>query len=122
VADATGAEPVPVRDLMDAEPDPFWEVEDDWLQHLDIDHSDMVEQIARRLPPSLRIGRARPLSIDRYGIGIRVEGPRVNGVGQDHDVRMPFANPVSDVTELGRALRILAGCPFMNGLRARDRH
>lgn len=65
----------------------------------------------------MRIGRARPLSIDRYGVGIRVEGQ-----GQDHDVRVPFANPVSDVTELGRALRVLAGCPFMNGLRARDHH
>lgn len=117
VADATGAEPVPVRDLMNADPDPFWEVEGGWLQHLDSDHSDMVEQIARRLPPSLRIGRARPLSIDRYGVGIRVEGQ-----GQDHDMRVPFANPVSDVTELGRALRVLAGCPFMNGLRARDHH
>lgn len=117
VADATGAEPLSVRDLMAAEPDPFWEVEGGWLQHLDSDHSDMVHQIARRLPPSLRTGRPRPLSIDRYGVGIRVEGP-----SDDHDVRIPFASPVDDVTELSKALRVLAGCPFMNGLRARDHH
>lgn len=118
VADATGAEPLPVRDLVAADPDPFWEEESAWLQHLDGDHSDMIEQIARRLPPSLRVGRARPLSIDRYGLGIRMEN--TGGSGNDHDVRIPFASPVADVTELSRALRILAGCPFMNGLRARD--
>ena len=27
--------------------------------------------------------------------------------------------PVNDVTGLGRAIRVLMGCPFLNGLRAR---
>jgi hypothetical protein len=37
VADSTGAEPVAVDDLLSAEPDPFWEMETSWLQHLDED-------------------------------------------------------------------------------------
>ncbi len=37
----------------------------------------------------------------------------------DHDVRLPFAKPVDDVTGLSQAIRVLMGCPFLNGLRAR---
>lgn len=114
-ADSTGAEPVPVRDLLRADPDPFWEIEGDWLRHLDTDHAEMIAAIARRLPPSLRVGRPRPLSLDRFGIGLRIESET-----GDQDVRVPFPHPVADSTELSRALRILVGCPFMNGLRARD--
>ncbi|MGB7362770.1 MAG: DUF2470 domain-containing protein, partial [Rhodococcus sp. (in: high G+C Gram-positive bacteria)] len=122
-ADATGAEPVTVQDVMNAEPDPFWDVEDGWLVHLDRDHPELVDHIARRLPPSLRTGRARPSSIDRYGIGLRIEGSSIDDDqdqdNRDHDVMIPFPAPVSDSTELCRALRVLAGCPFLNGLRAR---
>ncbi len=114
VADSTGAEPVAVDDLLAAEPDPFWEMETSWLQHLDEDHTDLVDQLARRLPPSLRQGRIRPLGIDRYGIRLRIESDH-----GDNDVRLGFAEPVDDTTALSRALRVLAGCPFLNGLRAR---
>lgn len=114
VADSTGAEPVAVDDLLTAEPDPFWEMETSWLQHLDEDHTDLVTQLARRLPPSLRQGRIRPLGIDRYGIRLRIESDH-----GDNDVRLGFAEPVDDTIALSRALRVLAGCPFLNGLRAR---
>lgn len=114
VADSTGAEPVAVEDLLAAEPDPFWEMETSWLQHLDEDHTDLVNQLARRLPPSLRQGRIRPLGIDRYGIRLRIESDH-----GDNDVRLGFAEPVDDTMALSRALRVLAGCPFLNGLRAR---
>ncbi|MET0198815.1 DUF2470 domain-containing protein [Rhodococcus sp. RS1C4] len=114
VADSTGAEPVAVDDLLSAEPDPFWEMETSWLQHLDEDHADLVNQLARRLPPSLRQGRIRPLGIDRYGIRLRIESDY-----GDNDVRLGFAEPVDDTMALSRALRVLAGCPFLNGLRAR---
>lgn len=56
----------------------------------------------------------RLLGIDRYGIQLRVEGAE-----SDHDVRLPFNEPVNDTAGLSQALRILAGCPFLNGLRAR---
>jgi hypothetical protein len=113
-ADATGAEAVALSALLAAAPDPFCAMESCWLQHIDADHHDVVDRLAARLPVSLRRGLVRPLGIDRYGVRLRVE----NADG-DHDVRLPFASPVDDVTGLSRAIRILMGCPFLNGLRAR---
>jgi len=113
-ADSTGAESVPVATLLDARPDPFSAMESCWLQHLDADHRDVVERLADRLPGPLRRGRVRPLSLDRYGVALRVE----SGDG-DHDVRLPFTAPVDDVAGLSQAIRVLMGCPFLNGLRAR---
>ncbi|MBH0778954.1 DUF2470 domain-containing protein [Nocardia bovistercoris] len=112
MADATGAEAVCVDDLRMAQPDPFCAVESAWLQHMDADHADMVAQLARHLPPKLQRGAVHPLAIDRYGITLRVEG-----VDGDHDFRLPFNAPADDVEALSRAVRTLAGCPFLNGLR-----
>jgi hypothetical protein len=114
VADSTGAESVGLNTLLAAQPDPFCEMESCWLQHMDSAHRDVVERLATRLPTSLRRGRVRPLGLDRYGVQLRVE----NEDG-DHDVRLPFAKPVDDVTGLSQAIRVLMGCPFLNGLRAR---
>lgn len=114
VADSTGAESVPLGTLLSAHPDPFCAMESSWLQHLDSAHRDVVDRLAARLPNPLRRGRVRPLGLDRYGVRLRVEDD--NG---DHDVRLPFAQPVDDVTGLSRAIRVLMGCPFLNGLRAR---
>jgi hypothetical protein len=114
IADATGAESVELRDLLAARPDPFCVLESSWLQHIDADRGEVVDLLASRLPGPLRRGRIRPLGLDRYGLRLRVE--RADG---DHDVRLPFAAPVNDVTGLGRAIRVLMGCPFLNGLRAR---
>lgn len=113
-ADTTGAESVGIEDVLDSAPDPFAALETAWLQHLDEDHADIVARIARRIPVQARTGRVRPLGVDRYGLRLRVEAG-----GGDHDVRIPFHEPVDDPTELGRAVRLLAGCPFMNGLRPR---
>lgn len=114
IADATGAESVDVGDLLAARPDPFCALESSWLQHIDADHREIVDLLAARLPAPMRRGRVHPLGLDRYGLRLRVE--RADG---DHDVRLPFAAPVNDVTALGRAIRVLMGCPFLNGLRAR---
>lgn len=114
VADATGAESVPVGALLDARPDPFCAMESHWVQHMESAHRDMVDRLASRLPMTLRHGHVRPLGLDRYGVQLRVE--REDG---DHDVRLPFSKPVDDVTGLSRAIRTLMGCPFLNGLRAR---
>jgi hypothetical protein len=114
IADATGAESVGVGDLLSARPDPFCAMESCWLQHIDSEHRDVVDLLASRLPAPLRCGQVRPLGLDRYGVRLRVE--KLDG---DHDVRLPFAAPVDDVTALGRAIRVLMGCPFLNGLRAR---
>lgn len=117
VADASGAEPVALQDLLDAAPDPFCEMETAWLQHLDEDHGDLVDMLTRKVPAYLRTGRVRPLSIDRYGLRLRVE----DNTG-DRDVWLPFAAPVDDALSLSRAIRILVGCPFLNGLRAGGSH
>jgi hypothetical protein len=114
VADSTGAESVGVSALLQARPDPFAVMESCWLQHLEAAHREVVDRLADRLPTTLRRGRVRPLGLDRYGVRLRVE----NDEG-DHDVRLPFAKPVDDVTGLSQAIRILMGCPFINGLRAR---
>jgi len=51
--------------------------------------------LAAGLPTGLRRGRVRPLGLDRYGVGLRVE----NDEG-DHDVRLAFAEPVENATEV----------------------
>jgi hypothetical protein len=114
VADSTGAEAVGVSTLLGARPDPFCAMESCWLQHMESAHRDVVDRLATRLPMTLRRGRVRPLGLDRYGVQLRVEGD-----DGDHDVRLPFAKPVDDVTGLSQAIRVLMGCPFLNGLRAR---
>jgi Protein of unknown function (DUF2470) len=114
VADSTGAESVGVSALLGARPDPFCEMESCWLQHMESAHREVVDRLASRLPIPLRRGRVRPLGLDRYGVQLRVEGD-----DGDHDVRLPFAKPVDDITGLSQAIRILMGCPFLNGLRAR---
>jgi uncharacterized protein DUF2470 len=114
VADSTGAEAVGVGALLGARPDPFCAMESCWLKHMESAHREVVDRLASRLPMPLRRGRVRPLGLDRYGVQLRVEGD-----DGDHDVRLPFAKPVDDVTGLSQAIRILMGCPFLNGLRAR---
>lgn len=114
VTDATGAEPVSVGDLLDARPDPFCALESSLLWHLDSAHSDVLARLVSRLPAPLRRGHVRPLGLDRYGVRFRVEGD-----DRDHDVRLPFHKPVDDMTGLSQAIRVLMGCPFINGLRAR---
>ena len=114
VADSTGAESVGLSTLLAAEPDPFYALESCWLQHLESAHRDVVDRLADRLPTQLRRGRVRPLGLDRYGVQLRVED-----ADGDHDVRLPFAKPVDDVTGLSQAIRVLMGCPFLNGLRSR---
>lgn len=114
VTDATGAEPVTVEDLLAARPDPFCALESSLLWHLDTAHSDVVARLVSRLPAPLRRGHVRPLGLDRYGVRFRIEGD-----DRDHDVRLPFHKPVDDMTGLSQAIRVLMGCPFINGLRAR---
>jgi hypothetical protein len=114
VADSTGAESIGVGTLLGARPDPFCAMESCWLQHMESAHREAVDRLATRLPMALRRGRVRPLGLDRYGVQLRVETD-----DGDHDVRLPFAKPVDDVTGLSQAIRVLMGCPFLNGLRAR---
>jgi Domain of unknown function (DUF2470) len=114
VTDATGAEPVSVEGLLSARPDPFCEIESTLLWHLATAHDDVFARLVSKLPAPLRRGQVRPLGLDRYGVRFRVEGN-----DGDHDIRLPFHRPVDDMTGLSQAIRVLMGCPFVNGLRAR---
>jgi hypothetical protein len=114
VADSTGAESVGLSALLGARPDPFCAMESCWLQHMESAHREVIDRLASRLPITLRRGRVRPLGLDRYGMQLRVEGD-----DGDHDVRLPFAKPVDDISGLSQAIRVLMGCPFLNGLRSR---
>ena len=115
VTDATGAEAVEAAALLAARPDPFCTLESCWIKHLDAAHRDVVARLAARLPARLRRGDVRPLGIDRYGMRLRVESAE-----GDRDVRLPFRKPVDDIVGLSQAIRVLMGCPFVNGLRARQ--
>ena len=115
VTDATGAEAVDAAALLAARPDPFCALESCWIKHLDTAHRDVVARLAARLPGRLRRGDVRPLGVDRYGMRLRVES-----ADGDRDVRLPFREPVDDVVGLSQAIRVLMGCPFVNGLRARQ--
>lgn len=114
VTDATGAEAVSTADLLAARPDPFCEVESTLLWHLTTAHEDVVARLVSKVPAPLRRGQVRPLGLDRYGVRFRVESS-----DGDHDIRLPFHKPVDDMTGLSQAIRVLMGCPFLNGLRAR---
>jgi hypothetical protein len=114
VTDASGAEAVEVSALLTACPDPFCAVESCWIRHLDTAHQDVVARLAAQLPARLRRGDVRLLGLDRYGVRLRIES-----ADGDRDVRLPFRQPVDDVTHLNQAIRALMGCPFANGLRAR---
>ena len=117
VTDSTGAEAVDVGALLAARPDPFCAFESCWIRHLDTAHRDVVTRLAARLPARLRRGDVRPLGVDRYGVRLRVES-----ADGDRDIRLPFRQPVDDVTGLGQAIRVLMRCPFgqgVTGLRPR---
>ncbi|GEE00452.1 prephenate dehydratase [Gordonia spumicola] len=103
IASSAGASAVDVETLACAEPDLFWAFEGDWLGHLEADHADLVHQLSRRIPPAQRIGRVRPLRLDRFGITLRVEA-----ADTDRDVRLPFSRPVTRVCDLSSALHSLA--------------
>ena len=114
VADSTGAESVGVGTLLGASPtrSARWSRAGCSTSSRPTARSSTGWPTGCRSP--LRHGRVRPLGLDRYGVQLRVE----NDDG-DHDVRLPFAKPVDDVTGLSQAIRVLMGCPFLNGLRAR---
>jgi hypothetical protein len=110
VADAEGSGPLAPAELEAAVPDPFCQLEDGWLRHLEEAHPDVFESLSRHLPEPLRskLGcRVRPLGVDRLGIRLRVEAP-----DEDHDVRLAFREPANDAEQLRTQVGLLIGCPF----------
>lgn len=108
LADAEGTHSLRPHMFSAAIPDPFAGYETEWLRHLELEHADVVAQLARHVPEELRGGRIRPLGLDRFGLRLRIEADE-----GDHDVRLAFSRPVSNPAELGGELRRLVGCPFL---------
>ncbi|MEC3980430.1 DUF2470 domain-containing protein [Amycolatopsis sp. H20-H5] len=107
LADAEGTHSLRPHMFSAAPPDPFHDYEADWLRHLESDHADVVDQLAKHLPPALRDGRIRPLGLDRFGLRLRVESD-----SGDHDVRLAFSRPVDGPPQLAMEIQRLVGCPM----------
>jgi hypothetical protein len=111
LADGEGTESIQPEQFTQAAPDPFCCFERVWLRHLEDGHADVLDQLMRHVPESLRSSstRVRPLGLDRFGLRLRVEADAV-----DRDVRLRFSRSVGDVHELTQEIRRLVGCPFLN--------
>ena len=108
LADAAGTASVHPTEFALARPDPFCADGDRLLRHLDECHPEVIVNLGRHVPVTLRSrgGRVRPLGLDRFGLRLRVE--LADG---DHDVPLRFSRPVGNAEELNRELRRLAGYP-----------
>lgn len=95
---------VTADDIGAANPDPLSVVEADFLTHLDHTHSEEVALLTRLLSRRQlqSAQRVRPLSLDRYGLVLRVERARGHV-----DARLPFPRPVRTPDELGPAMHHL---------------
>lgn len=108
LADAEGTALLALDELAQVRPDPFADVERDWLRHLEEAHPEVFYALRRHLPPTLRAladMRIRPLGVDRYGLRLRLE----TGEG-DHDVRLAFEHPVETIEGLRTQVGLLVGC------------
>lgn len=108
LADSEGTQSIPPQAFAAAVPDPFSRWETHWLRHLEHDHSDVVELLAKHVPDELRGGRLRPLGLDRLGLRLRIEAD-----DGDHDLRLAFARPARNQEDVAAELRRLVGCPFL---------
>jgi hypothetical protein len=114
LSDAEGTAALTPVDLAAAWPDPFCRYEGHWLAHLEDSHPDVLDVLARHLPPALRDlreARLRPLGMDRYGLRLRLEAP-----GRDHDVRIAWPEQATTVEELRTQMQHLIGCPMRRGV------
>lgn len=108
-SDAEGCAPVSPAELATAAPDPFCRVEQNWLEHLDRAHPEMLCALRRHLPHPLRHtdGRIRPIGVDRCGLRLRVPAPG----GGTQDVRLAFSAQATTPAELQARFAELVGCP-----------
>lgn len=110
VDDLWGAESVEPDELAAAEPDPLVHHEAELLQHLAAAHEDQVRGLCTLLGERAATGgcglggrAAVPVGLDRYGLRVRFAD---TGEGI-FDARFDFPDPVTDVTELRRAMHQL---------------
>jgi hypothetical protein len=93
IDDAWGSATLEPEEYAAAAPDPFVAVEAGVLTHLDSAHRD---ELTALLPDSVPSGPVRPLGLDRYGMWVRCTPPAPEPPAS-FDVRLAFAEPVSDL-------------------------
>lgn len=108
LADSDGTHALDPGEFAAARPDPFSRWETAWLRHLDQDHPGVLHSLSRHVPQRLRRGRLRPLSLDRFGLRLRVETD-----AGDHDIRLAFDRPAQTQNDISVEIRKLVGCPFL---------
>lgn len=110
LSDAEGTEALAPTAVAAAAPDPVAATGDAWLAHLAAAHANTLSALVPRLPIRLRRpgNRIAPLGVDRHGLRLRIESEDPEAT--DHDVRLPFAAPLSCPGQLGEAVRALIGC------------
>lgn len=107
-SDAEGSGWLTPAALASAEPDPFCHLEHAWLRHLEQYHPEVLRAAVRQLTGGLPLwdGQARPLSIDRLGLRLRIED-----TSRTRDIRLTFHHPATTPVQLARELYGLLGCP-----------
>ena len=103
IDDAWGSAVLDPGEYAAAVPDPFVAVEAGILTHLDSSHRD---ELVRLLPGPAPCMTVRPLGLDRYGLWLRCSAPPPHA-SPSHDLRLPFARPVSDLDGLRQVYRRL---------------
>lgn len=101
---ADGRSAVELEELVAAAADPLATCEAGMLTHLVDDHQELVPLLMRLVRPLPAPGAQRvvPLAVDRYGITLRIEYPRVH-----RDVRLPFATPLDSADQAGGRIQAL---------------
>lgn len=112
VDDLWGAESVEPDDFAAAAPDPLAPHEAELLQHLASSHDDRMRTLCGLLgepgPACAAAGaQAVPLSVDRYGMRVRFCHLEGHQPGACFDARFDFPDPVEDVAQLRKAMRLL---------------
>lgn len=99
-----GREFVTLDALQAAAVDPLATCEAGMLTHLADDHGEFVSLLLRLVRPQPDAGmlRAVPVALDRYGVTLRLEYPRIH-----RDARLPFATPLTDPGQLGSRIQAL---------------
>lgn len=93
---------VAADDYRLAFPDALLPHEADWLTHLQRDHDDAIAALAAYAAADWPGACARPLSLDRYGIVLRLLWQE-----QQRDVRLSFEHPLACGCDLNQAFGVL---------------
>lgn len=105
LTDHGGVTDIHPDDLATSGPDPFSDIEEHWLDHLNDPRCRIVPRIAMRVCRCLPAQRPLLVGIDRAGVDLEFTD-RDDNV---HRQRLPFAEACTDVSELGTQIRMLAG-------------